>query len=1299
MNGRHRAYRNGILLLLLLLLAVGICFFVFSRQVFTVTDRTARLRLSESAINNATTLKANFEKDLDFLSSVSLRLTDFPDLTAPETRDIVLRLSRYTSFLRLRVDLPNGAGYASDNAKMSDLDLEYLDQVLAGTTPSSIVYTESQGTPSLSAFVPIYDSARQVIAAVRGDYSSQKLLDSVQFSVFEGAGTFLLIDSAGNFLSDGPASLIPSGPHNLFLALESAVLMDNTTIQDIKTDFTQKRAGFLLYESNFQTIRGYYAPLGLGDWYVMSIAPIPVMEAEKTAIQQAAVLLLLAVFVLFLLIVLYIIYQGRKINNGIQRERTYLQQILDNIPIPVLIVDKQKQLEFVNRSACTLFGGTTDSLIGQHCSTLHSGDCNTPECAVHWLSDEGSGTRYLSIGSHSYQANSATLSNQRGCFIKALQDITEIADVRASLEERTAELEIITENIAGGVLLCSLEGDAPLIRCNRAYSEMLGIPASELIGLTAMAFIHPTDRPRVLTEIVAQLLQGAEVISEYRLIDHEGQTIWVKLHGRQAMLDGRPIGIWLLTDISSIKETEERLRVSEELYRIAAQNTEDTIIDYDIPKRCMRHTSKATEIYGVPSILPNAPEVLVETGVIHPDSAKGYLALFRELEAGAAKASYIIRALALDGRVIYNRLSFTTIFDSEHRPVRAIGILQDVTLEQEASRNYRNEQKYRDIALRDTLLSYEVNLTKKMFLNGHEEFASSFLTPDRNDYDAISAVLLEQLVVPEDREMVRREIDRQQLMEMFSRGENKKEFVYRRIQKDAEPMWVRSTTHLFLDEESGDLCGWCYIRDINQEKRQELALLEQAERDLLTGTFNKMTSESKVRQFVLGSSSGGAFLLVDLDDFKRINDTLGHAFGDAVLSEVARHLLEMFPEPNIVGRIGGDEFLVFLEDCPGEDDAIQSAGQICWMFHRAYTGQNNSYKVSGSIGIALCPLHGSTFEALYQNADIALYAAKRRGKDTYALFQPGMHPPGPSAQSDREIDPNAGKVFSKNIVEFVLRILNEATEPQLAISAVLELVAKHFGYTRSYVFQEDAPGGFWSGTYEWSGRGLTPRRDGLQHLPKELLCGDVTRFENDGLFWMNEESLPHVRSRPAQFGILAMVNCAIQKNGRLCGYIGFDTEASGHIQSEDELSTLRFVCTLLGSFILNNSFQTVEETSTEELEQVMDTMENFIYVVDAKSYQVQFMNLTTREAFPLVRPGDICYSHFRDSGSPCEDCPMVGLAQSGEVRFRKKVYNEMLDQYIDATASHIVWGSTPDCCLLNCIPLQDAPLHQPFDVQ
>ena len=167
-----------------------------------------------------------------------------------------------------------------------------------------------------------------------------------------------------------------------------------------------------------------------------------------------------------------------------------------------------------------------------------------------------------------------------------------------------------------------------------------------------------------------------------------------------------------------------------------------------------------------------------------------------------------------------------------------------------------------------------------------------------------------------------------------------------------------------------------------------------AERDLLTNLLNKKTFESEVAGILANPSSGevGALLIIDLDDFKGINDTKGHMVGDMVLTSVAEEMRDTFRQQDYLGRIGGDEFAVFLTfsntSSPEERyEVIRSRAEcLSGKIGKIAEKIKQDIKVSCSIGIALNPEHGTTYEQLYKSADEALYLSKKSGKDKYSFF-------------------------------------------------------------------------------------------------------------------------------------------------------------------------------------------------------------------------------------------------------------------------------------------------------------------------
>ncbi len=143
-----------------------------------------------------------------------------------------------------------------------------------------------------------------------------------------------------------------------------------------------------------------------------------------------------------------------------------------------------------------------------------------------------------------------------------------------------------------------------------------------------------------------------------------------------------------------------------------------------------------------------------------------------------------------------------------------------------------------------------------------------------------------------------------------------------------------------------------------------------------------------------------ALLIVDVDNFKGINDTFGHVSGDMVLAQLAGELKSIFRKNDIVGRIGGDEFFVLMKNYGQRAIITGKAKEILTKFNRKYTRDSSTVQLSASVGIAIYDERSSSFDSLYRNADIALYQAKNAGKNTYRYFE-GK---GTSEQSIKELE-------------------------------------------------------------------------------------------------------------------------------------------------------------------------------------------------------------------------------------------------------------------------------------------------------
>ncbi len=170
--------------------------------------------------------------------------------------------------------------------------------------------------------------------------------------------------------------------------------------------------------------------------------------------------------------------------------------------------------------------------------------------------------------------------------------------------------------------------------------------------------------------------------------------------------------------------------------------------------------------------------------------------------------------------------------------------------------------------------------------------------------------------------------------------------------------------------------------------KESMELQNKAETDLLTELLNKISTENKIKEYLEGEGRDKTSMMcvLDIDNFKKINDTMGHAFGDEVLATLGKRIKTEFRVTDIIGRTGGDEFIIFLKDLKDDNVIERESGRVAGFFKDFTVGTYTKYSPTASIGAAIYPRDGSDYESMYKAADTALYKAKKRGKNQLAFF-------------------------------------------------------------------------------------------------------------------------------------------------------------------------------------------------------------------------------------------------------------------------------------------------------------------------
>ena len=303
-------------------------------------------------------------------------------------------------------------------------------------------------------------------------------------------------------------------------------------------------------------------------------------------------------------------------------------------------------------------------------------------------------------------------------------------------------------------------------------------------------------------------------------------------------------------------------------------------------------------------------------------------------------------------------------------------------INEDLSKALGNQIELQSALTRDAIYTSKANLTQNKVISGNEIYDDP-LEGLHDEYDAWFEYVKTK-IHPEDCDIFIKSFDRQSLLDNFNLGIEPKPFEYRHLGKDKNYHWVRLILRTFRDVESDDVYLFGYAFDIESEVRDKQALVHGAQTDLFTGLFNKSTTEKLIGE-QLGKGAGILFL-IDIDDFKNVNDRFGHEAGDRVLKYFSDLISNIFRKDDIVGRIGGDEFMIYITNSSDISIAEEKASEILTRVKTGVDYDKIRIIISASIGIVLIDEENYSFSEAYNQADSALYEAKSSGKNNYVIF-------------------------------------------------------------------------------------------------------------------------------------------------------------------------------------------------------------------------------------------------------------------------------------------------------------------------
>jgi len=442
-------------------------------------------------------------------------------------------------------------------------------------------------------------------------------------------------------------------------------------------------------------------------------------------------------------------------------------------------------------------------------------------------------------------------------------------------------------------------------------------------------------------------------------------------------------------DITRRKEAEDRLRETEERYRMLVERI--PAISYIQRIRgnseSVYVSPQVTDIVGyTPEECTSTPDLWIR--ILHPDAREAVLA--EDLRTNETGEPFVMeyRQFAKDGHLVWIRDEATLVRDEEGEPLYWLGVQTDITERKRAEAALGDaEQRFRTLVEQIPAVTYidpvddpETSIytspqIEKMLGYTPEEWRENKLWPKR--------------LHPEDRERILAADERFEAggEELFSEE-------YRLLAKDGSVVWVREEAVLLKDEAGEPLYWQGVFYDLTERKALEERLEHRALHDYLTDLPNRQLFVDRLQKALDRTRRKRgrkvAVLFTDLDEFKIINDSLGHEAGDLLLTLVAQRLKRCLRPEDSLARFGGDEFVVLIEDIDGPEVAVRVAERITETLGKAFFVEGRELFASSSIGIGLGDARTKTPEDLLRDADTAMYRVKEGG-GAFRVFDPGMY--------------------------------------------------------------------------------------------------------------------------------------------------------------------------------------------------------------------------------------------------------------------------------------------------------------------
>lgn len=555
-----------------------------------------------------------------------------------------------------------------------------------------------------------------------------------------------------------------------------------------------------------------------------------------------------------------------------------------------------------------------------------------------------------------------------------------------SVQQTLLEYQAILENASIGILFTR---ERRVLHCNPKFSEIYGWPHGELVGQPGSVFYLSDEDYAEVGRIAGPILASRQSFErEMPMRRKDGSTVYCHIRAKAINASNTAEGtIWIAEDVGERRRVQAEMRDLLLKQQAILENASVGILF--TRNGVIAHCNPRMEaIYGWP-----AGALVGQRSEVFFCTLQDYLAFGKVVGPRLAAGELVDiewRNVRRDGSLIWSR-HMAKALPSSDGSQSSIWISEDISDKKAAQQALA--EAYRELEHRVQDRTAELQRAHQQLEAVIRSAPLAIYTRDLDNRVTGWNPAAEKMFGWTAGEVIGKPIptipadgqaEAEALTERIRQGAALLQVEVVRQRRDGTRIEVSHTVAPLVDAQGGLYGNVTLAADITERKAAEQRIEFLAYHDALTGLPNRLLLQDRLQQAMAQSErehSHVALVFMDLDNFKQINDTLGHGSGDILLQQVAQRLTQCVRESDVVARLGGDEFVILLYELSSENSAEGVTKKILHCLHEPFTLASQEIGVSASIGIALFPDHGADGMSLLEKADAAMYQAKIRGQN------------------------------------------------------------------------------------------------------------------------------------------------------------------------------------------------------------------------------------------------------------------------------------------------------------------------------